>query len=152
MLVVVPTYNERDNIERIIEWVPVGPRFSNAVLQALSVLLRKEPPSGRRLLILATTGDRSTLQQLDLWTSFDSDLAVPNVKGHQELDFILQQSQAFRDPSRAIQELRETTQSDEVSVGIKRVLLGIETAKQDPDREGRFAQTIARTMFQMGLA
>lgn len=34
-----------DNIERIIEWVPIGPRFSNSVLQALMVLLTKQPPS-----------------------------------------------------------------------------------------------------------
>ena len=33
-----------DNIERIIEWVPIGPRFSNPVLQALMVLLTKKPP------------------------------------------------------------------------------------------------------------
>ena len=141
-----------DNIERIIEWVPIGPRFSNAIYQALSVLLKKEPPSGRRLLILATTGERSTLQQLDLWTSFDSDIAVPNVNGHQELGFILQQSQAFRDPAGAIQQLREHTRSDSVGVGIKKVLLAIETAKQDSDREGRFAQTIARAVAQMSLA
>ena len=36
-----------DNIERIIDWVPIGPRFSNAVLQALMVLLRKQPPHVR---------------------------------------------------------------------------------------------------------
>jgi vesicle-fusing ATPase len=36
-----------DNIERIIEWVPIGPRFSNPVLQALMVLLTKQPPSVR---------------------------------------------------------------------------------------------------------
>lgn len=34
-----------DNIERIIEWVPIGPRFSNPVLQALMVLLTKQPPA-----------------------------------------------------------------------------------------------------------
>lgn len=34
-----------DNIERIIEWVPIGPRFSNPVLQALMVLLTKKPPT-----------------------------------------------------------------------------------------------------------
>jgi vesicle-fusing ATPase len=33
-----------DNIERIIEWVPIGPHFSNPVLQALMVLLTKKPP------------------------------------------------------------------------------------------------------------
>lgn len=33
-----------DNIERIIDWVPIGPRFSNLVLQTLMVLLTKQPP------------------------------------------------------------------------------------------------------------
>lgn len=28
----------------IIDWVPIGPRFSNAVLQALLVLIKKKPP------------------------------------------------------------------------------------------------------------
>jgi vesicle-fusing ATPase len=39
-----------DNIERIIEWVPIGPRFSNPVLQALMVLLTKQPPAVSTLL------------------------------------------------------------------------------------------------------
>jgi len=128
-----------DNIERIVEWVPIGPRFSNAVLQALMVLLGKEPPKGRRLLVLATTGERSVLQQLDLFTVFDADIAVPNVSGYGELKHIVEQSGVFREPERAIAELREMTGSESVGVGVKKILLGIETAKQDPDREGRFA-------------
>ena len=140
-----------DNIERIVEWVPIGPRFSNAVLQALMVLLKKEPPKGRRLLVLATTGERSVLQQLDLFTAFDSDIAVPNVSTHIELSHILKQSGVFAEPERAIRELQELTRSDNVGVGIKKILLGIETAKQDRDREGRFANVIARAVAQMGF-
>lgn len=141
-----------DNIERIVEWVPIGPRFSNGVLQALMVLLKKEPPKGRRLLVLATTGERSVMQQLDLFTAFDSDIAVPNVNGYAELSHILEKSNVFQDPARAIKELRETTGSDSVGVGIKKILLGIETAKQDRDREGRFANVIARAVAQMGFS
>lgn len=33
-----------DNIERIIEWGPIGLRYSNSVLQALMVLINKKPP------------------------------------------------------------------------------------------------------------
>ena len=140
-----------DNIERIVEWVPIGPRFSNAVLQALMVLLKKEPPKGRRLLVLATTGERSVLQQLDVFTAFDSDIAVPNVMTHTELSHIIKQSGVFQEPERAIGELQELTRSDSVGVGIKKILLGIETAKQDRDREGRFANVIARAVAQMGF-
>lgn len=34
-----------DSLERIIDWVPIGPRFSNLVLQTLMVLLTKQPPT-----------------------------------------------------------------------------------------------------------
>lgn len=36
-----------DNIERLLDWTPVGPRFSNAVLQTLMVLMAKRPPKVR---------------------------------------------------------------------------------------------------------
>lgn len=47
-----------DDLECLIDYVPIGPRFSNVVLQALRVLLRKQPPKGRKLLVLCTTSDR----------------------------------------------------------------------------------------------
>lgn len=143
-----------DNIERILEWVPIGPRFSNTVLQALMVLMKKQPPKGRRLLILATTTERSVMQQLDLFTSFDSDIAVPNVGTYEELAHILKQSRAFDSTKaqQAISELRAQTRSDHVGVGIKKILLGIETAKQDGDMAGRFANVIARALAQTGFS
>jgi vesicle-fusing ATPase len=36
-----------DNIEMLLDWVPIGPRFSNSVLVALKVLLQKKPPGGK---------------------------------------------------------------------------------------------------------
>jgi vesicle-fusing ATPase len=33
-----------DNIELLVDWAPIGPRFSNTVLVALKVLLKKQPP------------------------------------------------------------------------------------------------------------
>jgi len=139
-----------DNIERILGWVPIGPRFDNSVLQNLMVLLKKQPPKGRRLLVLATTGERSVLQQLDLFTSFDADIAVPNVSSYEDVGHILKHSGAAINPEKALHELRQYTGKDTVGVGIKKILLGIETAKQDQDMAGRFAQVIARAVAQMG--
>ncbi len=47
-----------DDIERLLDYVPIGPRFSNLVLQALLVLLKKLPPpvSTRRGNVLFHTG------------------------------------------------------------------------------------------------
>lgn len=47
-----------DNIERLLDYGPIGPRYSNLTLQALLVLLKKQPPKGRKLLILCTSSRR----------------------------------------------------------------------------------------------
>ena len=137
-----------DNIERIIDWVPIGPRFSNNVLQTVMVLLRKQPPKGRRLLVLATTTERSVLKQLDVFNSFNSDITVPNVNTYDELAHTLQEEGSFspQEISQALSNLRDLTQTDKIGVGVKKVLLGIGTAKQDTDRASRFASVIARAM------
>ena len=36
-----------DSLERLLDWNPIGPRFSNGVLQALVVLFGKRPPKVR---------------------------------------------------------------------------------------------------------
>lgn len=137
-----------DNIEMLVDWVPIGPRFSNTVLVALKVLLAKQPPKDRRLLIFATTTERSVLTQLDLFSRFDAEIAVPNVNNQNELAHVLQESGAFsdRDQQRAISEIQEITGSTEIGVGIKKILTGIETAKQDQDVPGRFARVMSRAI------
>jgi len=51
-----------DDIERLIEFIHIGPRFSNAVLQALLVLIKKRPPNPeRKLMIIGTTSMKSIL-------------------------------------------------------------------------------------------
>lgn len=139
-----------DSIERILEWVPIGPRFSNPILQTLITCLRKQPPNGRRLLILATTTERSVLQQLDMFGHFNSDVSVPTLKSYEELALVMRESKAFAgdDIRYAIDEIRQITGSEDVRVGIKKVLLGIETAKQDVNMASRFASVIARAIAE----
>lgn len=47
-----------DNIERLLDYGPIGPRYSNLTLQALLVLLKKQPPPGKKLLVLCTSSRR----------------------------------------------------------------------------------------------
>ncbi|KAG9248214.1 vesicular-fusion protein-like protein sec18 [Calycina marina] len=136
-----------DNIERIIEWVPIGPRFSNTVVQALMVLLTKQPPTPRRLLIIGTTSQRSVMRQLDLQQAFNRELAVPNIKTFSELAKILKRTDAFSseaDIVESLNELKSMTGNEEVGLGIKKVLLAIGEAQQDKNNiPGRFAQVIS---------
>ncbi|KAH8598280.1 vesicular-fusion protein-like protein sec18 [Bisporella sp. PMI_857] len=137
-----------DNIERIIEWVPIGPRFSNTVLQALMVLLTKQPPSPRRLLIIGTTSQRSIMQQLDLQQIFNRELAVPPVRDFDELGAILKETNAFGSESyitNSLRELHASTGETRVDVGIKKVLLAIGEAQQEEGNvPWRFAEVLAQ--------
>ena len=49
-----------DDIERLLEYVAIGPRFSNVVLQALLILLRRARRRGRKLLVIGTTSCRTS--------------------------------------------------------------------------------------------
>lgn len=55
-----------DEIERLLEYVPIGPRFSNSILQNLLVLLKKRPPEGRKLLVVATTSMQDVLETMGM--------------------------------------------------------------------------------------
>jgi vesicle-fusing ATPase len=68
-----------DNIERMIEYTPIGPRFSNIVLQTLMVLVKTVPPLGRRLFILATTSCVNVMRDLDFRQAFSATLTTPTL-------------------------------------------------------------------------
>lgn len=140
-----------DNIERIIEWVPIGPRFSNPILQALAVLLRKQPPKGRRILILATTTNRTVLQNLDVWGNFDDDIPVPAVKTYDELSMIMQHSRVFKSDEiqQSVAEIQDITRSQDVGIGIKKILVSINQATEDKaNLAGRFAGSMSKAIAE----
>lgn len=66
-----------DDIERLLEFVPIGPRFSNVVLQTLLVLGKKLPPAGRKLLLLGTSSMGSVMNDMGLTDVFTVVLDVP---------------------------------------------------------------------------
>eukprot|EP00958_Prasinococcus_capsulatus_P027225 scaffold5320_cov350-Prasinococcus_capsulatus_cf.AAC.2 len=72
-----------DNLERFLRYAPVGPHFSNPVLQTLLSLLQASggsaptAGSGNGMVLLATTSDLEAMQRLQLAQSMDMTLHVP---------------------------------------------------------------------------
>lgn len=64
-----------DDLERLLEYVRIGPRFSNLVLQTLIVCVRRAPTRGK-LLVLATTSCSAVLSSLEMLDAFNSVLPV----------------------------------------------------------------------------
>ncbi|KAJ2775809.1 transport between ER and Golgi ATPase protein [Coemansia javaensis] len=134
-----------DDIERLLEWVPIGARFSNAVLQTLLVLIKKHPPPGRRLLVVATTSERDVLAQMDLATVFSSDIYVENIGSIEALKKVVQHARLFdsaREYDGLFSSLADYLGNRSFSIGVKKLLLLIETARQDPDKHSRFMSEI----------
>ncbi|KAI8991630.1 P-loop containing nucleoside triphosphate hydrolase protein [Mycotypha africana] len=133
-----------DGIERLLDYVPIGPRFSNAVLQALLVLLKKKPPKDRRLLILATTTNRGLLEQMDMINEFSAEIYVPTITSLDSVDMVLQQLELFADVERerALSYLRQANMDQKLTIGIKKLLMIIEMARQDEDKVDKFVNTI----------
>ena len=69
-----------DNIERLIEYIRIGPRFSNLLLQTLTVFIKKLPPTkGKKMLIIGTTSCASQMEDLGLVECFDRRIQIPNL-------------------------------------------------------------------------
>lgn len=130
-----------DNIERLIEWNPVGPRLSNTILQAMLTLLQAPPPKGHRLLILATTSQRSVMEQLDMTSAFDREIPVPAVRDLHELSNVLKEANSFDSPAdvnEALNTIQEYSNSQQVGVGIKTVLTIAESARLAGSEPGQW--------------
>lgn len=78
-----------DKIETLINYVPIGPRFSNEILQLLLVYLTKKPPKNRKLLIIGTTSQYSVLKHMNLTDCFTNLIAIPSIKSVEEVGTVL---------------------------------------------------------------
>ncbi|XP_063327252.1 vesicle-fusing ATPase isoform X2 [Pelmatolapia mariae] len=121
-----------DDIERLLDYVPIGPRFSNLVLQALLVLLKKAPPKGRKLLIIGTTSRKDVLQEMEMLDAFSTTIHIPNISTGDQLIDALELLGSFTDKERA--SIAHQLKGKRVWIGIKKLLVLIEMSMQmDPD-------------------
>mmetsp|Transcript_15673 Transcript_15673/g.36744 ORF Transcript_15673/g.36744 Transcript_15673/m.36744 type:complete len:743 (+) Transcript_15673:99-2327(+) len=120
-----------DDLERLMDYVRIGPRFSNVVLQALFSLLKKAPPkSARRLLVIATTSDEGFLADAELLRAFNVVLQVPVLTTAEHFRLVLSTCQGFN--RSVVDEICKSlaASSKLPSIGIKTLLLVAEMAVQ----------------------
>ncbi|EXC18109.1 Vesicle-fusing ATPase [Morus notabilis] len=85
-----------DDIERLLEYVAIGPRFSNIISQTLLVLLKRLPPDGKKLMVIGTTSEVSFLDSVGLCDAFAVTYHVPTLKTS-DAKKVLQQLNVFAD-------------------------------------------------------
>ena len=116
-----------DDLERIIDYVPTGPRFSNTVLQALLVLLKKIPPDeGRRLMVVATTSSAHLMEELGLVSAFGVAQPVPMLQDPRHIARVLRKAEKMSE-----QDAIAIAKGINGEIGVKQLLMVAEMAKQD---------------------
>lgn len=118
-----------DNIERLIDYSPIGPRFSNHVLQALMVLLNKPPPhDGRRIFIIVTTSQPEFMEDCGLTGACQVSLSSPLARSQKSIQKILRESEVTRDFPREV--IADFVGRIPEPVGVKMLLQAAEMARQ----------------------
>lgn len=70
-----------DDLERIVEYVDIGRRFSNSLLQAILVLIKKLPSkSENSVAIIATCSNLEFLKEFGLYSQFNIKIEVPQLR------------------------------------------------------------------------
>jgi vesicle-fusing ATPase len=115
-----------DDIERIIDYVPIGPRFSNTVLQTLLILLKKVPPDeGRRLLVIGTTSCPHLLEDLGLVQAFGVSQSIPLLEEPAQIVEVLNMAAHMNE-----RDAKGIAKAITKPIGIKQLLMVAEMAKQ----------------------
>ena len=117
-----------DDIERLVEFSSLGGRYSNTLLQTLTVLIKRPPPEGKKLIVIGTTTNRDVMDALELTNVFSAEMELPLVQP-ESLPAVVEslgikwESEADIAPS--IEALRPTA--------MKKLIFLIEMASLSPD-------------------
>ncbi|XP_046439782.1 vesicle-fusing ATPase 1-like [Daphnia pulex] len=117
-----------DNIERLLDYGAIGPRYSNLVLQALLLLLTNQPPKGQKLLVICTTSRRQLLEELEILSTFTKILRVPNISTSEQLIAVLEETDVFSKSQ--IAAIAQKVANKRLFIGIKKLLEMIEIAEK----------------------
>ena len=117
-----------DDIEKIIEYINIGPRFSNVVLQTLLIFLKRIPPKNNKIFIIGTTSSPSTLELLETHNLFNITLQTP-LLDFNDIKTILNLTNLVE--KKEITQCASIFNINNISIGIKKLLMILEIARED---------------------
>jgi len=117
-----------DDVERLLEFANIGSsvRFSNMVLQALMVLLKRRPPSKCRLMVVVTTSIHDQMQLLGLDRVFYSIVGLSMLNTPDQISCVLQAA-ASTMPAKTVDKISKSIKQ----IPVKHLLNALETACQE---------------------
>ena len=117
-----------DDIESLIEFVPIGMRFNMSMVQTIMTLIKEMPPRGKKLMIIATSSNPSLLRDLGVYQQFTHTMTVPTVQSVSNMIDIVETLEVFS--KEETEQLKEELRDVHLKVGIKKLIDICMTAKQ----------------------
>lgn len=125
-----------DDIERLIDYVPIGPRFSNIILQALIVLLKKKTRRGKKLLIIATTSSKDVLNQMGMLNCFNTVIHVPTITRVEHLIKVVDDLDVFSYNDKL--DIKSELEGKQIHIAMKHLISLVEMANQHSSKASKF--------------
>ncbi len=136
-----------DNLERLLDYVPIGPRFSNSTLQTLLVLINKIPPQNKMMVIATATSDR-VLRQLGLADAFMVGVEVPMINSSEEVTRVLRSPELKLSISDS--ETQRIASDCPLPISVKRLIFVIEMTRVACGTSSITAAEFAKRMADTG--
>jgi len=141
-----------DNIERLIEFVHIGPRFSNLILQTMLVLLKKVPGKKRKLMVIGTTSQKDTLKNLEISEAFNFTMRVPQLT-RKDIQQVLLTTEAVEPTSVDKPEFKKLVDAMPERIGIKKLLMVTEMARAHQDKDKALnVEDVQHALMATGLS
>lgn len=146
-----------DDLERLLDYSAIGPRFSNNMLQTLMVLIKKIPPKrGRRLLIIGTTSEPTFTQESGLLQAFQIAYHSPAVKSGDALMKCLKLASGVKmTPDQAaslVNNIYPPQAATTPKLPVKKVFQALEMASELCKGSSVDARTMQRCLRDFGVA
>ncbi|SOV10675.1 N-ethylmaleimide-sensitive fusion protein [Plasmodium sp. gorilla clade G2] len=141
-----------DNIERLIDYTRIGPRFSNSILQAIMVLIKKKPKKeNQKILIICTTSEYQFMKDVGLTKNFFVNIHVPLLSTASSIKNVLQhRNQTYHDfPNNEIE--RVISSNLIKNIAIKNLLMIIDMASEASDDKSITSDIFLKTFNDCGL-
>ncbi|EPR79250.1 SEC18-like vesicular fusion protein [Spraguea lophii 42_110] len=81
-----------DEIESLVDYVAIGPRFSNSVLQAIKIFVKRQERN--KMLVLGTTSNINFLKNADITDSFTNSMQLDNLS-YTDYEILCRQNNSF---------------------------------------------------------
>ncbi|KAK0425424.1 hypothetical protein QR680_009192 [Steinernema hermaphroditum] len=111
-----------DDLEGLIDYTPIGPRFSQLILGTLTQLMKRKPPKGHQLTVLATSSEKNFVDLFRLREKFSKAFEVPSLDKVEYILSVAEESAILSEAELEEFRVKLLSTNDKYCVGMKQLM------------------------------